>query len=220
MSPAGNGRGGPEVEFFGRMAASISHEIKNKLAIVKEESGLITDLFAMAERGRPYDPARIKELAARIQVHADEIDAIVRRLNHFSHSVDEPRRTFDVSEALLLVGEIGRRVAAMSKVQLELVPAPAQAQITNDPFLIQHLLFIVLESAVAAAGPGGVVRAEVRDAADAVHVVFSGASSPPEPGAKSGGNFEDVLARSGASVTVTADPIGLAVILPKDLHRV
>lgn len=204
-----------ELAFFGRMAASISHELKNQLAIVKEQAGLIGDLLAMAERGGPLDPGRLKDLAQRVSARADAMDEIIRRLNRFSHSVDEPVRTFDVSEALITVGEISRRLAAMSRVRLELQPAPGQVQITNDPFLIHHLLFRAIECAVAAAGPDGLVRAEVKDAGDSVRVEFGGGASVLTPGEE----LAEVLVRSGAAVEAIIDPPGLAVVLPKDLHR-
>ncbi len=48
------------LQFFGEMSASISHEIKNVLAIVNENAGLLEDLTLMADRGKPIDPARLK----------------------------------------------------------------------------------------------------------------------------------------------------------------
>jgi len=48
------------LKFFGKMTASISHELKNVLAIINENAGLLEDLCAMAEKGRPVDPVRIK----------------------------------------------------------------------------------------------------------------------------------------------------------------
>ena len=35
--------GGEGLQFFGKMSASISHEIKNVLAIINENTGLIED---------------------------------------------------------------------------------------------------------------------------------------------------------------------------------
>ena len=39
------------LQFFGRMSASISHEIKNVLAIINENAGLLEDFSLMADRG-------------------------------------------------------------------------------------------------------------------------------------------------------------------------
>ena len=41
------------LRFFGKISASISHEIKNAIAVMNENAGLIKDLIMMAERGRP-----------------------------------------------------------------------------------------------------------------------------------------------------------------------
>jgi C4-dicarboxylate-specific signal transduction histidine kinase len=44
------------LQFFGRMSASISHELKNALAIIKENAGLLADYVAMMGKGTPIDP--------------------------------------------------------------------------------------------------------------------------------------------------------------------
>jgi hypothetical protein len=42
------------------MTASISHEIKNVMAIINESAGLLEDYSLMAEKGMPIDPERLK----------------------------------------------------------------------------------------------------------------------------------------------------------------
>ena len=42
--------------FFGRIGASVSHELKNVLAVMNEQAGLLGDLACMAARGMPLDP--------------------------------------------------------------------------------------------------------------------------------------------------------------------
>ena len=54
------------LQFFGRISASISHEIKNVLAIVNENAGLLEDYSIMAEGGMPLDPARLKKMASTV----------------------------------------------------------------------------------------------------------------------------------------------------------
>jgi len=43
------------LRFFGKIVASISHEIKNVMAIINEKAGLIKDLTLMAEKGVESD---------------------------------------------------------------------------------------------------------------------------------------------------------------------
>ena len=45
------------LRFFGKMNASISHELRNALAVINENAGLIKDLMIMTEKGHPLDKA-------------------------------------------------------------------------------------------------------------------------------------------------------------------
>jgi len=77
------------VRFFGRMSASISHEIKNVLAIINENAGLLDDFALMAEKGMPLDPRRLGKVAESLMKQVRRADAIVRNMNKFAHSVDD-----------------------------------------------------------------------------------------------------------------------------------
>jgi hypothetical protein len=44
------------------MTASISHEIKNVMAIINESAGLLEDYSLMAEKGMPIDPDNASRL--------------------------------------------------------------------------------------------------------------------------------------------------------------
>ena len=43
----------PGLQFFGKVSASIAHEIKNVLAIINENAGLLEDLTFAARKERP-----------------------------------------------------------------------------------------------------------------------------------------------------------------------
>jgi len=47
------------LQFYGKICASLSHEIKNALAIINEDAGLLNDFAALADQGRPLDPERV-----------------------------------------------------------------------------------------------------------------------------------------------------------------
>lgn len=55
------------IQFFGKMSASISHEIKNVLAVINENAGLLEDICFMADRGKPIDTPRLKKNSGRCQ---------------------------------------------------------------------------------------------------------------------------------------------------------
>ena len=206
--------------FFGKLSAGVAHEIKNKLAILKEESGLISDLFLAAARGRPLDTSRIQELVQKMNLRLDLIDEIVSRLSRFAHSVDETRKTFDLSELLSLEFGLCQRFAAIKKVTLELSPAPYQVQITNNPFLLMHLLYLIIARGLETAAEGGKLTAEVHDSRETAYVSFSGSFTGPlfrqRPAPE---NLETILGLLGATLVEEENPTRLVVQLAKDLHQ-
>ena len=54
------------LQFFGKMTASISHEIKNVLAIINENAGLLGDLALLAERGVAIEPQRLNDMSRTV----------------------------------------------------------------------------------------------------------------------------------------------------------
>ena len=76
------------------MSASISHEIKNALAIINESAGLLEDFSLLAEKGRPIDPERLKLLAQSVLKQVQRADGLVKKMNRFAHSADDAIKNY------------------------------------------------------------------------------------------------------------------------------
>lgn len=150
------------LQFFGKMSASISHEIKNVMAIINEHAGLLEDLTVMAEKGLPIDPERLKTQASRIMKQIRRGDDIVKGMNRFAHSVDDPLRQSDLNDTLGLMAGLSGRFASMRGVTLELEPPLSQVPIITNPFFLQNLIWLCLDFAMGSTGTGKTValRAE------------------------------------------------------------
>ena len=108
------------LQFYGKITASVSHEIKNVLAIINENAGLLEDFTFMADRGKPLDPARMKMIAAAVKKQIGRADGIIKNMNLFAHSVDQTITTVDLNETLELIIALTARFAAMRGVQVDL----------------------------------------------------------------------------------------------------
>jgi len=140
------------LKFFGKMTASISHEVKNVLAIINENAGLLEDLCAIAERGKPVDPARIKTAAGKVIKQVKRGDEIIRRLNSFAHSADESVCDVDLCEAIKLVSGLSGRIALMCGICLETDQMPDPIIVNTNPFLLETLVWLCLDYSMDAAG--------------------------------------------------------------------
>jgi C4-dicarboxylate-specific signal transduction histidine kinase len=166
------GEGG--FQFFGKMSASISHEIKNVIAIINENAGLLDDLTVMAEKGMPIDPQRVKTQAGRIQKQIQRADGIVKSMNRLAHSVDEPQKEVDLHDALGLLCGLSTRFASMRGVTLELQPASRPVTIMTSPFFFQNLTWLCLDFAMGATGSGKAVRLSAEKSESGARITLSG----------------------------------------------
>jgi signal transduction histidine kinase len=149
------------LQFFGRMSASISHELKNALAIIKENAGLLSDYIHMMGKGMSVEPDRFDKIAGRIEAQTRRADAIIRNLNQFAHSVDIPSKSLDLNDILELLVALHRRPAAMRQVELAPRVAEAAVMVTANPFLLLNLLGLMLAHALHAVPAGGIMTLAV-----------------------------------------------------------
>ena len=124
------------LRFFGKISATVSHEIKNGLAVINENAGLLQDLLLMAERGRPLDPARVKSIAERVLDRVARADLVVRNLNRFAHQVDDPAAAVDLLETLTLMVALTGRLTANRGKRVRIVPPEPAVRVTTNPFAL------------------------------------------------------------------------------------
>lgn len=132
------------LHFFGNMTASISHELKNALAIVNENGGLLGDLALLMEKGRPLDPERLKTISGNIRRQVQRADDIIRRLNRFAHSAHESATTTNVFEILEFTTALAARLATMKGVTMTVVQG-APVPLETRPFLLENMLWLCLK---------------------------------------------------------------------------
>jgi C4-dicarboxylate-specific signal transduction histidine kinase len=174
MNPQWEIIGSEGFKFMGKMNASISHEIKNVLAIINEHAGLLEDFTLMAEKGMPVDPERLKQVAGKIQSQIQRADTIVKNMNTFAHSVDEAKGTVELGGLLSFMAVLTERLATMRGVTISAVASPEPITITTHPFLLQTLIWFCLEAVMENAVTGKKLHLSARADEQGVQVVISG----------------------------------------------
>ena len=160
------------LQFFGRISASISHEIKNVLAIVNENAGLLEDLTLLADRGKPLDPARLKIMAAAVKNQVGRADGIIKNMNRLAHSIDQTITTVDLDQTIELVIALTARFAAMQGVKVDLQLPASPLTISTAPFYLMNLLCLCLDFSMSASGDEKQVELLVEEAENSVRIRF------------------------------------------------
>ena len=129
------------VRFFGEISASISHEIKNVLAILNENSGLLNDLVLMNEKGAPMNLERLMRLSQSVDRQIKRADGIVKRMNRFAHSADTFEEDVDLADTILLVAELGARLVQMRSAAFSFEPPETPVKCYTSRFFLENLVW-------------------------------------------------------------------------------
>ena len=164
------------LQFYGKMSASISHEIKNVLAIINENAGLLEDLALMAEKGKTVDMQRFKTVAGKIRRQVARADDIVKNLNRFAHSADDFKGDVDLNDALRFVVTLSNRLFDMKGVRVEQAPVEGSVVVTNTLFLLLNLFWSCLSFAMESTGDDKKVHLLVEKLDSGARIRFSNLS--------------------------------------------
>ena len=157
---------------IGRLMASLSHEFKNHLAIIKESCGLIEDLLLFEDQESPINSGRYKKIIAGINDRITQAAEMCRYLSGFSHRMDEPRSSFNPSDVLQEELYLLRRLARQKQVDLVFAGEADLPAIFNNPSLLQFAVFCIVWPALEAPErPGRIVIASAKRAASVEIVV-------------------------------------------------
>lgn len=137
--------GQEEIRYFGKVTASISHELKNVLAILNEHAGLLQDFVAMAAQGRPLDVERIRQLSDGMLKQIGRGDTIVRNMNRFAHTADHERATADLVGLVELSVQMFSRTAAARGVTVQVQTPGQPMMIATHPFVLETLIGKLLD---------------------------------------------------------------------------
>lgn len=162
------------LKFFGTMTAAVSHDIKNVMAIINENAGLIKDLIQMSQKGAPLDAQRIHALADRCSRQVARADGIIKDLNRFSHSIDDPIKQVDLVEVMNLTLSLSTRFARLKGVVIELNPSPANISVTTNPFFLSLLLWLCMEYGLDTAGEDKKITIDIQKQGSDIRICFTG----------------------------------------------
>ena len=142
MSPSRN-----DIQFFGTLSAAMTHDMKNCLAIINENAGLLADLAVKAQdKAIPFDPLKAASISEKIGKLVSRADDMMKRFNRFAHSMDHDKETVDLEEAVNLIARLAERILLQGRIRLTVIPASAPCRIHASRFAVLHLIFRAVDS--------------------------------------------------------------------------
>ena len=201
------------LQFFGRLSASISHELKNVLAIFNENAGLLEDLTYMADRGQPLNPERLRKMAVTLKKQIGRADEILKNMNRFSHTIDESVTEVDLHETINLFLALTDRLTTMRGYRVDLQLPESELIIPTAPYFLLNLLWLCLEFSMSAAGEEKSLRLVIEETENSIRICFQQPSglARVQPGTFPSDGVRELI--SVLAADLTAEPDGQEIIL-------
>jgi len=185
-----------ELAFFGRVGAGVTHDMRNVLSIVGEYAGLLEDLAALAERGKPVDLERLKKVSGSIARQVKKGTETMERFSRFAHATDEETASFDLAGLVENTAALAQRRAAQAGCRLQVELPEKPVSVRNNPFSLQRAVYGAVDLILDCPEKDEEVTLEVASQGAAAEIRVSGRVA----GGEADGQWADQVA--GLSATL------------------
>jgi signal transduction histidine kinase len=215
-----------ELAFFGKIAAGVTHEIRNVLAIINESNGLMGDLLAMSKDSPFPNRDRFLRSISKIEAQVQRGVVISGQFNRFAHSVDNPFTNIDLNEIVEQTVSLAQRFARLSNIELQASVREKPVLLITFPFRLQMALTKAIEAGIAYLPEGGVIElhtdsARKRPSVGICFKVPGGWTAEFREEIAALGVWEDFLesaAQLNAVIEWHDGAEGFSIVLPESLH--
>ena len=202
------------LNFFGVITASLSHEINNVFAIINELSGLLNDLLLAAGKGHPIDEERLKKLSDNISSNVERGVRIIKRLNSFSHSIDEKTTRFDLNQTINEIVTTSERLASIKGFHVEAKLPEESVSLVSNPFAVQLAVFLCIGMAMESPNKEEPITVAVEKLLQGAKITVSLNSLEKNPSVEETLSFLSVLTEElGGKSELTAGDDGKQAVL-------
>ncbi|WP_163336159.1 hypothetical protein [Desulfopila sp. IMCC35008] len=131
------------LEAFAGVSAIITHEIRNNMAVINENSGLLDDLALMVGDQGAVPNKKVRHIATSINGQIVKANNLMSKFNMFAHSNDTASATLDVQETLDIMISLTRRKAKQNRITV-VAGVEEGIQLTTRPLVFEALLYLCL----------------------------------------------------------------------------
>jgi hypothetical protein len=135
--------------------------LKNRIATIKEQAGLLKDYSAMAEQGQNINTERLGRLGQGLTKQVLKADTILKSMSQFAHSVDSIIRPTDLNDLLRLSISLSKHFADLHRISLKLHGAAPPVKVTTSPFFLMNLIWLCLETLIRVVDNPGIIALEL-----------------------------------------------------------
>ncbi|MFH2092485.1 MAG: hypothetical protein ABIJ31_08990 [Pseudomonadota bacterium] len=160
--------------FLGIVTASVTHEIQNVFAIIKETSGLMEDFIKMNQAGGlPDIEDKLAKCLETIKSQAYRGVKLTSGLNGFAHTPDNTLCSINVIESIEKILAVTDRIFKLKNVTVSVIGCNTPCSIVTDPVMFQMAVFSCLECLVDLFNKPDTISMEIKTLENQTALQFS-----------------------------------------------
>jgi len=159
--------------FLGKVTASVTHDIQNVLAIIKETSGLMEDLFLMHQSGNLENiEEKIGTCIKTIKKQTYRGVKLTSGLNGFAHTADTSQGAINIFETLERMISIAERLFQQKGADVSILECKKACSVDTDPVLFQLIAFACIECLIDNFDARASITLDIQSLADQTAIQF------------------------------------------------
>lgn len=190
-----------ELAFFGRIAADVSHDMRNVLSVVGEYAGLADDLLAAAKKRKPADPAQLRKLSEKTVQQVQRGTEILGRLSRFAHAADKPVSSVEMNALVGNIAALAQRRVRLANCRMDVQLNGSEISVNTSAFAVQHGVYAAIMHVLGSVAGGESLTLKVEPSIGSAVVSVSGRTEE-DPGAADGALGMLQASLSGLGITL------------------
>ena len=144
--------------FMGKVTASMTHEIKNVLAIIRESAGLAQDILTVAKESDFPHKEKLFGIMGKIDNQIERGADIVSRLNAFAHAPDRETSHEDLNTVLDQMVHLSHKLGRSNGVSFIGERSDDAIMLDGNPMKTRMIIYQALEFLAPLIGKGAEIR--------------------------------------------------------------
>ena len=111
-------------------------------------------------------------MAGKLRTQVKRADGIVKKMNRFAHSADNPDEIADLYETTVFLLDICGRMIDSSKVTVNIIPPKRPVKIRTNLYYLQEIIFGCIEAMMSNSASIRVIDVEFQKDTDGAEITF------------------------------------------------
>lgn len=143
-----------DILFMGTVLASVTHEMQNVMAIIKESGALTDDILMINGPPRMKHGDKLEQAQRNIQEQVLRGRDLMLMLNGFAHAAADFPGSGDLSRFSRQISILAERMVRLKECSLERDIHDAPLPVKGNALMIMQAVYAALESVLGLCGPG------------------------------------------------------------------